>query len=58
MQIRPMAMMALNRTAGTPSRTGLRRLDEITAAVVYLASAEAERASGAVLDLNGTSYLR
>jgi hypothetical protein len=53
-----MAMMARNRTAGTPSRTGLRRLDEITAAVVYLASAEAERASGAVLDLNGTSYLR
>jgi NAD(P)-dependent dehydrogenase (short-subunit alcohol dehydrogenase family) len=32
--------------------------DEIAAAVVYLASAEAEWASGAVLDLNGASYLR
>ena len=28
------------------------------AAVVYLASAEAEWASGAILDLNGASYLR
>jgi 3-oxoacyl-[acyl-carrier protein] reductase len=26
--------------------------------VVYLASAEAEWASGAILDLNGASYLR
>jgi len=32
--------------------------DEIAAAVFYLASAEAEWASGAVLDLNGASYLR
>jgi 3-oxoacyl-[acyl-carrier protein] reductase len=32
--------------------------DEIAAAVVYLASPEAEWASGAVLDLNGASYLR
>ena len=31
---------------------------EIAAAVVYLASAEAEWASGTVLDLNGASYLR
>jgi 3-oxoacyl-[acyl-carrier protein] reductase len=34
------------------------RPDEIAAAVLYLASAEAEWASGAVLDLNGASYLR
>jgi NAD(P)-dependent dehydrogenase (short-subunit alcohol dehydrogenase family) len=32
--------------------------EEIAAAVVYLASAGAEWASGAVLDLNGASYLR
>jgi 3-oxoacyl-[acyl-carrier protein] reductase len=32
--------------------------DEVAAAVVYLASAEAEWASGAILDLNGASYLR
>jgi NAD(P)-dependent dehydrogenase (short-subunit alcohol dehydrogenase family) len=32
--------------------------EEIAAAVVYLASAEAGWASGAVLDLNGASYLR
>jgi 3-oxoacyl-[acyl-carrier protein] reductase len=32
--------------------------DEIAAAVVYLASPEAEWASGAILDLNGASYLR
>ncbi|GAB3581423.1 SDR family oxidoreductase [Amycolatopsis endophytica] len=31
---------------------------EIAAAVVYLASGEAEWASGAILDLNGASYLR
>jgi NAD(P)-dependent dehydrogenase (short-subunit alcohol dehydrogenase family) len=31
--------------------------DEIAAAVVYLASAEDERVSGAVLDVNGASYL-
>jgi NAD(P)-dependent dehydrogenase (short-subunit alcohol dehydrogenase family) len=34
------------------------RADEVAAAVLYLASAEAEWASGAVLDLNGASYLR
>jgi NAD(P)-dependent dehydrogenase (short-subunit alcohol dehydrogenase family) len=34
------------------------RPDEIAAAVLYLASAGAEWASGAVLDLNGASYLR
>ena len=32
--------------------------EEVAAAVVYLASTEAEWASGAVLDLNGASYLR
>jgi 3-oxoacyl-[acyl-carrier protein] reductase len=32
--------------------------EEIAAAVVYLASAAAEWASGAILDLNGASYLR
>jgi 3-oxoacyl-[acyl-carrier protein] reductase len=32
--------------------------EEIAAAVVYLASDEAEWASGAILDLNGASYLR
>jgi NAD(P)-dependent dehydrogenase (short-subunit alcohol dehydrogenase family) len=32
--------------------------DEIAAAVFYLASARAEWASGAILDLNGASYLR
>ncbi|HEU4349705.1 MAG TPA: SDR family oxidoreductase [Actinoplanes sp.] len=32
--------------------------DEIAAAVHFLASAEAEWASGAILDLNGASYLR
>jgi len=34
------------------------RPEEIAAAVVYLASARAEWASGAILDLNGASYLR
>ncbi|TMR24592.1 SDR family oxidoreductase [Nonomuraea turkmeniaca] len=34
------------------------RPDEIAAAVLYLASPAAEWASGAVLDLNGASYLR
>ena len=34
------------------------RAEEIAAAVVYLASPEAEWSSGAVLDLNGASYLR
>ena len=32
--------------------------EEVAAAVVYLASDEAEWASGAILDLNGASYLR
>ena len=32
--------------------------EEIAAAVVYLASDDAEWASGAILDLNGASYLR
>ena len=32
--------------------------EEVAAAVVYLASAQAEWASGAILDLNGASYLR
>jgi len=34
------------------------RPDEVAAAVHYLASPEAELASGAVLDVNGASYLR
>jgi 3-oxoacyl-[acyl-carrier protein] reductase len=34
------------------------RPDEIATAVLYLASPEAEWASGAILDLNGASYLR
>jgi 3-oxoacyl-[acyl-carrier protein] reductase len=33
-------------------------VDEVAAAVVYLAAPEAQWASGAVLDLNGASYLR
>jgi 3-oxoacyl-[acyl-carrier protein] reductase len=32
--------------------------EEIAAAVMYLASPQAEWASGAILDLNGASYLR
>ncbi|HXZ71477.1 MAG TPA: 3-oxoacyl-ACP reductase, partial [Streptosporangiaceae bacterium] len=32
--------------------------EEIAAAVVYLAADDAEWASGAILDLNGASYLR
>jgi NAD(P)-dependent dehydrogenase (short-subunit alcohol dehydrogenase family) len=34
------------------------RPDEVAAAVLYLASPEAEWASGAILDFNGASYLR
>jgi NAD(P)-dependent dehydrogenase (short-subunit alcohol dehydrogenase family) len=34
------------------------RADEVAAAIVWLASAEAEWASGAILDLNGASHLR
>ena len=32
--------------------------EEVAAAVVYLASPQAQWASGAILDLNGASYLR
>jgi NAD(P)-dependent dehydrogenase (short-subunit alcohol dehydrogenase family) len=32
--------------------------EEVAAAVLFLASPEAEFTSGAVLDLNGASYLR
>jgi len=32
--------------------------EEVARAVLYLASPEAELASGAVLDFNGASYLR
>jgi NAD(P)-dependent dehydrogenase (short-subunit alcohol dehydrogenase family) len=34
------------------------RAEEIAAAVVYLASPEAEWASGTIIDLSGASYLR
>jgi 3-oxoacyl-[acyl-carrier protein] reductase len=34
------------------------RPDEVAAAILYLASPQAEFASGAILDLNGASYLR
>ena len=34
------------------------RPEEVAAAVVWLASPEAQWASGTVLDLNGASYLR
>ena len=34
------------------------RAEEIAAAVLYLASPQAEWASGTILDLNGASYLR
>jgi 3-oxoacyl-[acyl-carrier protein] reductase len=58
--------MAADRLAG-PEGDGIRaqspfgrvaRPEEIAAAVAYLASEAAEWASGAVLDLNGASYLR
>ena len=32
--------------------------EEVAAAIVWLSSPEAEWASGAILDLNGASYLR
>jgi NAD(P)-dependent dehydrogenase (short-subunit alcohol dehydrogenase family) len=32
--------------------------EEVAAAVLYLASPQAEFASGAILDFNGASYLR
>jgi NAD(P)-dependent dehydrogenase (short-subunit alcohol dehydrogenase family) len=58
-----MAMDDLNSPRGEELRAQspfhrVARPEEIAAAVVYLASAEAEWASGAVLDLNGASYLR
>jgi 3-oxoacyl-[acyl-carrier protein] reductase len=34
------------------------RPEEVAAAVLYLASPEAEFVTGAILDLNGASYLR
>ncbi len=34
------------------------RPEEVAAAVLYLASPQAEFASGEILDLNGASYLR
>ena len=34
------------------------RPEEIAAAIVYLASPDAEWASGTIVDLNGASYLR
>ena len=34
------------------------RPEEVAVAVLYLASPEAEWASGAIVDLNGASYLR
>jgi NAD(P)-dependent dehydrogenase (short-subunit alcohol dehydrogenase family) len=34
------------------------RPEEVAAAVVYLASPEAEMASGSVIDVNGASFLR
>ena len=34
------------------------RPEEVAAAVLFLASPEAEFVSGAILDLNGASYLR
>jgi NAD(P)-dependent dehydrogenase (short-subunit alcohol dehydrogenase family) len=58
--------MAAKHLAG-PSGDGIRaqspfnrvgRPDEIAAAVLYLASPQAEWATGAILDLNGASYLR
>ena len=48
---------ALRRAAESPlDRIGT--AEEVAAAVVYLASGAAQWASGAVLDLNGASYLR
>ena len=39
-------------------RHAVAEAEEIAAAVLYLASPQAEWASGAILDLNGASYLR
>ena len=59
----PMARFADSpeRTAAIRAQSPFDRVatpDEIAGAVFWLASAEAEWASGAVLDLNGASYLR
>lgn len=58
-----MARSAMQGAAGDAVRAQspfgrVARAEEIAAAIVYLASPEAEWASGAVLDLNGASYLR
>jgi 3-oxoacyl-[acyl-carrier protein] reductase len=58
-----MAMDDLNSPRGEELRAQspfrrVARPEEIAAAVIYLASPQAEWASGAVLDLNGASYLR
>jgi NAD(P)-dependent dehydrogenase (short-subunit alcohol dehydrogenase family) len=58
-----MAAEALRGAAGDARRaeSPLGRVatpEEVAAAVIYLASPEAELATGAVLDLNGASYLR
>ena len=58
-----MALPDLNSPRGAELRAQspfnrVARPEEIAAAVVYLASPDAEWASGAVLDLNGASYLR
>ena len=58
-----MAEEALRGEAGAARRreSPLGRIttpEEVAAAVIYLASPEAEMASGAVLDLNGASHLR
>jgi len=58
-----MAAEALGRPGGAEIRAQsplgrIARPEEVAAAVRYLASPEAEFATGAVLDLNGASYLR
>ena len=58
-----MAEAALHGEAGAARRreSPLGRIsspEEVAAAVFYLASPEAEMASGTVLDVNGASYLR
>jgi 3-oxoacyl-[acyl-carrier protein] reductase len=58
-----MAAADLNSARGTEMRAQspfnrVATAEEIAAAVIYLASDQAEWASGAILDLNGASYLR
>lgn len=58
-----MAAEALRGAAGDSRRAEsplgrVARPEEVAAAVIYLASPEAELATGSVLDLNGASYLR